>query len=166
MNLTKAEELKALSTKAYSRFTNPNDPIISNVPIPMSALIGVKVISAEINDSNDRIKLVTDAGVLYFSWIGDCCSHCFLAHVSGSEELTGGTILEIETKEWVVLTDIDGTDETMGTRIKTDKGYVDLESRLEHNGYYSGEIFINVNPVDKYENTETCDEPFKPLKDF
>lgn len=79
-------------------------------------------------------------------WEGDCCASCYLAHVSGSADLIGATILSAENSEWVDTPDsnVDDYDqkESMGTVIKTDKGTVTFESRLEHNGFYSGRINV------------------------
>jgi len=113
--------------------------------LTMGELAGKKVISASINDDKDVIVLQTETGPLYLSWVGNCCSHCYLAHISGAENLTGSTILNIENAEWTQPFEEEGYEvtQTMGSKIMTSNGYVDFETRLDHNGYYSGKIRIS-----------------------
>ncbi len=137
----------------------------------IEALIGRKVLSASINAKNDLVVLDTDKGNLYLTWEGDCCAKCFLANINGSENLIDAKILKVENKEWDA-TQVDEFEviESMGTTIKTDKGFVDLETRLEHNGYYGGEILVSDDePMDtyhspRYENNKL--PKLKKLKDF
>lgn len=142
----------------------------------IEALVGRKVLSAAINDENDLVILETDGGKLFLTWEGGCCSKCYLAHVSGVEFLIGHTIIEAENAEWqkpAGADDLERVVESMGTKIKTDKGYVNFDSRLEHNGYYSGEILVSdVEPMDQYGSPRYDAEydPFpkimNPLSDF
>lgn len=134
-------------------------------------LVGKKVLSAKINSTNDIVALDTDKGTLYLSWYGDCCAHCFLANVSGVDALIGSTILEAQNTDWTYVKrnedDYDVT-ETMGTKLKTTKGYVDFESRVEHNGYYGGSLEVSEKgPNDQYGDFKDLkEEKFKKLEDF
>lgn len=143
----------------------------------LNLLIGRKIISAKINQEKDVIVLYTDKGDLFLSWVGSCCSKCFIAHISGSDELIGSVINEIIHSEWKNISN-GGLDEdhdylepvinSMGTTIKTDKGWVSIETRHSSNGYYSGWINISTQyPLDQYDNELTLiDEDMEPLKDF
>lgn len=121
--------------------------------LEMENLVGRKVLSAKINKEKNLIVLETDKHSLYLTWEGDCCADCYLAHVSGSDALIGATIIEANNTSWRVIKEQHECEvtESMGTRIKTDKGYVTFETRLEHNGYYSGNILISdEEPLDQY----------------
>jgi len=120
-------------------------------------LVGRKVISATINNEKDYLCLDTDKGMLYLSWHGDCCSSSFIAHFSGAKNLIDATVLSAENTEWD-----DGVEiKTMGTKIKTDKGYIDIETRNESNGYYGGWIYISEEEAGYVPQIK-----MKPLKDF
>ena len=143
----------------------------SMVNLGLNSLVGREITKAEINDEKDLVVLRTTAGDLFLKWNGDCCAHCYLANVSGSENLVGSKILELYDQEWITEVNDEenyNVEESMGTRIKTTKGYVELESRVEHNGYYGGSIDVTTDePMDQY-CSPTYDElpPLKPLEDF
>jgi hypothetical protein len=138
----------------------------------IETLIGREVLSAGINEDKDMVVLETDKGPLFLTWEGDCCSRCFLANVSGVDALVGAKILEAENAEWNKVNDDDDYEviESMGTKLKTTKGYVTLESRLEHNGYYSGSILVSDDePMNQYHSPRYDNGPLpemKPLADF
>lgn len=147
----------------------PGDTV-PNISIKVKALIDRDVLSAEISAGKDIIILHTLQGDLYLSWVGDCCAHCYIAALSGAENLIDAKILSAENAEWkTIKDDIDGgVTESMGTKIKTSKGYVTIESRVEHNGYYGGRIKVSKEaPIDNYDfPIDISKTKFKPLKDF
>lgn len=134
----------------------------------MNSLVGLIVQSAKIDPDKGFVLLETSDGPRYLAWVGDCCAHCYLAAVSGMGNLIGETILEIENAEWVSNNNKEmEVVEKMGTKIKTSKGYVTFESRVEHNGYYGGEITVSKKaPIDQY--SCYCNSPIDlvELKDF
>lgn len=133
----------------------------------MQDLVGKTVLSAHINSDKDLVVLETDSGTFYLSWVGECCSNCFLAHVNYSEGLVGQKIIKIEHTEWENKTNesCDVVD-SMGTTITTTAGVVSFETRLEHNGYYSGKIQIsNQNALNLYGRKRENDADQK-LTDF
>ncbi len=140
------------------------------VNIGMKSLVGKKVLNALTNDSKDAVLLETDDGNYFLRWSGDCCAQCFIAHVNGADLLIGHTILEIENTEWSdVRRNDDECDvlETMGTKIKTDKGYVDIETRVAHNGYYSGMVAVSkIGFIDQYSCFEEVKDVNIKLEDF
>ena len=115
-------------------------------------IIGRKVLTAQINKQHDVVILDTDLGKLFLTWTGDCCARCYIAHFSGIDNLVGQKILKVKDTEWKTIQDKDyEVVETMGTSIKSDKGYITFETRLEHNGYYSGSINISdKGPLGQY----------------
>lgn len=129
----------------------------------IKSLVNREVVDAEINDEHDIVVLTTKTGTLYLTWSGDCCARCFLANVNNSDALIGSTIISVEHTEWNTLKESDPDNyevkESMGTTIKTTRGTVTFESRLEHNGYYSGYIQVSdIGPKDEI--------ALQPLKDF
>ena len=135
----------------------------------MKSLIGCKVEKAEINKENNLVVLTTDKGSFYLSFQGDCCAQCYLAHANGVDNLVGSTINDVEQSEWVSDDTEDySVTETMGVKLTTSKGYVDFETRVEHNGYYGGYILVDqVGPLDQY-NSYLYINPLElvTLKDF
>lgn len=124
------------------------------VDLGIHALVGRKVKKANINPEKDCVVLDCEDGRLYITWVGDCCAKCYLAHVNGIDNLFAETITAADHAEWVRQEEKDEYDEvteTLGTKIITTKGYVDFESRVEHNGYYGGRILISDDePMDEY----------------
>lgn len=148
-----------------------------SIDFNLDLLIGRKVISAKINQEKDVIVLETDKGSLFLSWVGSCCSKCFIEHVSGSDELVGSVISEVKHDEWKNVSNgefdedheyLEPVINSMGTTIKTDKGWVSIETRHSSNGYYSGWINISTQyPLDQYDEELTLiDEDMESLKDF
>lgn len=122
----------------------------------IEALVGRQVKTATVNAEKDLVLLDTDKGTLYLTWEGSCCARCYLANVGGADALQGATIESAEDAEWVDV-ERPGEDEwgpvieSMGTKIRTSKGYVTFETRVEHNGYYGGRIMVSdVAPMDQY----------------
>lgn len=144
------------------------------IDLKLEELIGKEIVSAFINKQKDIVLLITKQGPLYLSWTGDCCSKCFLANISGSDILIGSIILEVKNIEWTLTPESaeeDSVVETMGTILITNKGHITLESRLEHNGYYGGQIKVsNKAPIDQYNSYLSEDEfsenDFERLKDY
>lgn len=138
--------------------------------IGLESLIGKTILSAFINESNDAVVLKTDDGDYYLRWEGYCCASCYIAHINGSENLIGSKILSAETSEWSdVSRNKDDYEvlETMGTKFRTSKGYVDIETRLSHNGYYSGMINVSKEGyIDAYSCFIEVEDVTKPLQDF
>lgn len=122
--------------------------------LDIDSLVGRKILHAKINDQRDLVILDTDKGPLFLSWVGDCCAHCYLENISGSENLKDATILSAENAEWKDVTKNEEdyeVIESMGTNIKTTKGYITFESRVSHNGFYGGRIEVSdIEPINAY----------------
>lgn len=119
-----------------------------------SNLIGKRINGIFINDARDSFAFRTTEGKLmsYYT-AGECCNTVYINHMSGVnvvgdgntfDLLRGALVLGAEDKEWVdvVLEDEDYHEviEDGFFTIKTDRGYIDLEVRNEHNGYYGGHV--------------------------
>ena len=83
----------------------------------------------------------------------DCCNTVWFNHVNGIETvlgegnvfdiLRGAMVTAVESKGWTDdRTDEDGYDVIQDGfwTIATDRGYIDLEVRNSHNGYYGGSV--------------------------
>jgi hypothetical protein len=96
-----------------------------------------------------------DAKELTLYAVGDCCSSSWFESISGQEALVkGATILSFEFVDLrkVIEKIEDGYMEELiqfySVKIKTTKGYVDVEMRNSSNGYYGG--YITINTDDQY----------------
>ena len=87
-----------------------------------------------------------------FDTENDCCNSVWFNHVSGVnilgegnsfDLLRGVEVLSVESKGWGDdRSDEDGYDVVQDAfwTIRTDRGYIDLEVRNSHNGYYGGSV--------------------------
>lgn len=136
----------------------------------INSLIGRTVTEAKINQEKDLVVLQTNKGPLFLTWVGDCCAVCHLEHVSNSEALINSEITSAENTEWK---DVKAPDEYgyvtegMGTTIKTTKGTITFESRVSHNGYYSGKISVSDRHyLSQWDIKTVVPSEMKLLKDF
>jgi len=87
-----------------------------------------------------------------FNTENDCCNSVWFNHVSGVnilgegnsfDLLRGAEVLAVESKGWGDnRSDEDGHEVVQDAfwTIRTDRGYIDLEVRNSHNGYYGGSV--------------------------
>lgn len=124
-------------------------------------LVGKQVENAFYDGTNIYLQLV-DNSVVELNPEGDCCSSCYVQHVSGTQALIGGTIERVDSIESEPTASekehadvLDG----WGHRFYvTGKGIFDIEMRLAHNGYYGGGMNIRV--------VDTVPYGAKQLEDF
>ena len=109
-------------------------------------LIGKTILAWELVDGGEILNIVVSTGKgsikiekLVYRAEGDCCAHCWVESVNG---VSGGIVLDTEDKGWQVTSDNDedAVNETGFWTLKTTSGYIDIETRLSHNGYYGGTI--------------------------
>jgi hypothetical protein len=143
----------------------------------LTSLINKTLNKAFINDDNDLILLDVGSGddrrILYLTFSGDCCAKCFVAHVSGvpSRKVT---IKQAYTTEWVDKSswfkkDTDDVVESMGLTLVTTEGTMTIETRVEHNGYYGGNVELSDRgPTDSYGYLSSAylETTFRELEDF
>ena len=104
----------------------------------------------------------------------DCCNTVWFNHVSGVETvlgegnvfdiLRGAMVTGVEAKGWTDdRTDEDGYDVIQDGfwTISTDRGYIDLEVRNSHNGYYGGSVVY-----DAESDLSTIEDLREVTKDF
>ena len=104
----------------------------------------------------------------------DCCNTVWFNHVNGVETvlgegnvfdiLRGAMVTGVEDKGWTEdRTDEDGYDVIQDGfwTIATDRGYIDLEVRNSHNGYYGGSVVYDAeSDMSKIENLQAVTEDF------
>ena len=90
-----------------------------------------------------------------FDTANDCCNSVWFNHINGLDILgegnsfdilRGAVVLEVEDKGWGENRDgVDGHDVVQDGfwTLRTDRGYIDIEVRNSHNGYYGGNVGYN-----------------------
>lgn len=72
--------------------------------------------------------------------IGYCCASCWIEHVDGIDPI-GATITGVIDNGWSVMEDYtEEVDEKGLYALETDRGVIQIDMRLSHNGYYGGEL--------------------------
>ncbi len=110
-------------------------------------LIGKHIIDARYADGNIYLNM-EDGKTVALEPYGDCCAHCYIENVSGSEALQDATVESIQDLD-VPLSDDDVNDDSTvtnawGHRVLTSKGICNIEMRVVHNGYYGGSLEARV----------------------
>jgi hypothetical protein len=117
-------------------------------------LVGKRINGLFIGDSAWALVFRDINGRHYcFRTENDCCNTVWFNHVNGVETvlgegnvfdiLRGAMVTGVESKGWTDdRTDEDGYDVIQDGfwTISTDRGYIDLEVRNSHNGYYGGSV--------------------------
>jgi hypothetical protein len=118
-------------------------------------LIGKRINGIFVNDDHTILVFRSTGGDLHpYSISGDCCNTVYINHLQGVnvigegnvfDLIRGALVLSAEDKEWKPAIQQEGEEfyevvEDGFFTICTDRGYIDLELRNEHNGYYGGHI--------------------------
>jgi hypothetical protein len=105
------------------------------------------------NDNWALVFRTVDGQWLHYNTSNDCCNSVWINHMTGVgvagdnnsfDLLRGALVLDTEDKEWTA--NRDGSDEGHEViqdgfyTIRTDRGYLDIEVRNSHNGYYGGDL--------------------------
>ena len=117
-----------------------------------NVLVGKRINGLFIGDE-DWALVFRDINQRYYCFRteNDCCNQVWFNHVNGVETvlgegnlfdvLRGAMVTAVEDKGWTEDRE-DGYDVIQDAfwTIKTDRGYIDLEVRNSHNGYYGGSV--------------------------
>lgn len=122
-----------------------------------NVLVGKRINGLMIgNDAWTLVFRAIDGKCYRFDTGNDCCNTVWFNHVTGInilgdgntfDLLRGALVTGIEYKDFAQQPESDGyevIDDAFIT-IRTDRGYIDLEVRNSHNGYYGGSITYNEN---------------------
>jgi hypothetical protein len=99
---------------------------------------GRKIIEAGIND--ERLLLKFEDGVSIKVWDDgqSCCEHRYITCDDNVQDLVGGILTKIESKEGDSKEEDYETHEWCFVDIVTDKATITMCTHNEHNGYYGG----------------------------
>ena len=140
-----------------------------------NVLVGKRINGLFIGDSAWALVFRDINGRHYcFRTENDCCNTVWFNHVNGVETvlgegnvfdiLRGAMVTGVESKGWTDdRTDEDGYDVIQDGfwTIATDRGYIDLEVRNSHNGYYGGSVVYDAeSDMSKIENLQAVTEDF------
>ena len=140
-----------------------------------NVLVGKRINGLFIGDSAWSLVFRDINGRHYcFRTKNDCCNTVWFNHVNGVETvlgegnvfdiLRGAMITGVESKGWTDdRTDENGYDVVQDGfwTIATDRGYIDLEVRNSHNGYYGGSVEYDAeSDMSKIENLQAVTEDF------
>jgi hypothetical protein len=104
------------------------------------------------NDAWTVVFRTTDGKYLCYNTENDCCNSVWFNHINGVsiigkgnsfDLLRGALVLSTEDKGWGEnRTGDDGYEVVQDGfwTIRTDRGYIDIEVRNSHNGYYGGSV--------------------------
>lgn len=111
----------------------------------MKELVGKHIVKVNINSERTLLHFLTKDGESFFyGTAGDCCSKSWYEHFSGIDYLLNSTIVSIEDVDMSSLNIGNHPEhdylQVYGIKIKTNKGYADIEFRNSSNGYYGGSI--------------------------
>jgi hypothetical protein len=108
-----------------------------------------------------------------FDTENDCCNSVWFNHVNGVgtvlgssnsfDILRGARVLSVEDKGWGENRDDEDGHEVVQDgfwTIRTDRGYIDIEVRNSHNGYYGGSVNYNDSDSDDLEDLRPVVEDF------
>jgi hypothetical protein len=134
-------------------------------------LIGKKIVGLSVNADKDLLVFDTEAGKIYASAVGDCCSRSWFNHLSGVETLIGYTVIEIAEHESVETSGAEKTPDTdseqkYGWTFTTERGLADLDMRNDSNGYYGGEAIVGSKALGQCHDERDVDFLTPVVDDF
>jgi len=110
-------------------------------------LVGKKIIEVRMDSTNTLIRFVTDHGDFSYVTEAECCSECWINHISGLQAIIGQKILKTESIEMPYLQEgeegFSGKQEVervYSFKMFTSQGVCELEMRNASNGYYGGTL--------------------------
>lgn len=112
----------------------------------MDELVGRTINAIQIDDAEQHyLAFGTDSGRIIYVAEGDCCSESWFYHILGVDNLLGQTVLE--TESCYLGEPEDGfsrqeSDKLYSIKLRTARGYADIEFRNSSNGYYGGYLDI------------------------
>jgi hypothetical protein len=138
-------------------------------------LIGKRINGVFVGNENWSLVFRTTDGKFYrYDTRNDCCNSVWVNHITGVDcvgkgdsfdIIKGALVIDTEDKGWGEnrSDDEDGYEVIQDGfwTIKTDRGYIDIEVRNSHNGYYGGDIEFQEN-----EGVSDIDNFKQVLEDF
>jgi len=125
------------------------------------------------NDSWALVVRTIDGKFHRYDTENDCCNSVWFNHINGVtilgegnsfDLLRGALVTGVEDKGWGENRNDEAGYEVVQDgfwTIKTDRGYIDIEVRNSHNGYYGGSVKHRDEP-----NLDTVENMQQVLEDF
>jgi len=124
------------------------------------------------NDSWALVVRTIDGKFHRYDTENDCCNSVWFNHINGVtilgegnsfDLLRGALVTGVEDKGWGEDHEEEGHEVVQDAfwTIKTDRGYIDIEVRNSHNGYYGGSVKYNEDgSVENIEDLRQITEDF------
>lgn len=138
-----------------------------------SVLVGKRINGLFIGNGGWSLAFRDIHGRQYrFNTENDCCNSVWFNHVSGVnilgegntfDLLRGAEVLAVEDKGWGNNREgEDGCEVVQDAfwTIRTDRGYIDLEVRNSHNGYYGGSVSYSGHGIGDQDDWQQVLEDF------
>ena len=135
-------------------------------------LVGIRINGIFLaNDAWTLVFRTIEGKYLRWDTSNDCCNSVWVNHMTGTncvgeghvfDLMRGALVLSAEDKGWSENRDGDehGYEVIQDGfwTIRTDRGYIDIEVRNSHNGYYGGNFSFNEEGVEQLELVEVLDD--------
>lgn len=109
-------------------------------------------------NNNNTLIVFEDDKRIHVIWIEpDCCCSGFINHINGIDYLLQSKIIDVEIPE--ERDDNEAKEVVVGLKLKTTKGYVDIEFRSEQSPYYCAHMTL----LPEYDSFESM-KKFDPRK--
>ena len=124
-------------------------------------LVGKEIV--EVRDHQGELLVATTEGSYLLVPEGDCCAHCYIEHIAGSDALAPGAVIN-EIRDVGSSTESEdysesySVSESWGHLFVTTKGYCTIEMRVDHNGYYGGSLEVSRTSKDSATFGEQLDD--------
>lgn len=139
-----------------------------------NVLLGKRINGLFIGNDSWTIVFRDISGRHYrFNTHNDCCNSVWFNHITGVETvlgkgdvfdvLRGATVIAVEDKGWGENRDDEDGYEVVQDgfwTISTDRGYIDIEVRNSHNGYYGGSISYEEDDLSEIEDLQPVVDDF------
>jgi hypothetical protein len=136
-------------------------------------LIGKRINGIFVANAAWTLAFRTTDGKFYrYDTSNDCCNSVWVNHLTGVETvgkgdsfdlIKGALVIGAEDKGWTEnRSDEEGYEVIQDGfwTLKTDRGYIDIEVRNSHNGYYGGSFEFNEDGVEDVDDLKQVFEDF------
>jgi hypothetical protein len=134
----------------------------------MDDLIGKKIINVYSDSDRIYLKFETDNGNFYYECHGDCCASPYINSMQGLSDIIDQVVTEVlvEGADEIKNGSSDYTDVTFYT-IKSLKGRLHIDFRVNHNGYYGGSLSkLDAPPTIHLYNKPNAEVTWIVMEDF
>ena len=128
----------------------------------LEILIGKTILEINTSEGLNDIQFVTsDGDKFHFQCYGACCANAFISTLENTSNLIGQEITEVLAEDNSFEKSTNYVIDCVFYTIKSMKGRCFIDFRVEHNGYYGGDLRLILAPYDKKYNIEPIWESAK-----